>query len=384
MTAHRDFKETPVSGVKPWFVLKRAGLFVRIHHQQSSLLKDIDKGRTLSMDFPVSKKMRSPEWIAGLRRSFKHGDRAWQALITSAAILILALVLGVGYLLWHDSQQAQAQFGLAFLLPKTNATWNPVTNVFDSWPFLYGTLITSLVAILLAIPLSLGIAIFLAELAPQWLRGPVGMLVELLAAIPSVVYGLWGIFVFLPAVVTPVGRLLASTLGSLPLLGTLFSGQIPASGASRLAAGLILTIMIVPTIAAVSRDVLLAIPPAQREASLALGATRWETIWHVLIPYGLSGILGAIILGLGRALGETMAVTMVIGNSIQGSPSLLRPGYTMSSVIANEFAEAVSQLHSETLIEIGLVLFVLTLVLNLGARFLVWRVSRRRVQEARA
>jgi phosphate transport system permease protein len=236
----------------------------------------------------------------------------------------------------------------------------------------------------LAVPISLCIAIFLAELCPPWLRQPLSWMVELLAAIPSVVYGLWGIFVFLPVVVTPVGQFLGNTLGQIPVIQELFRGPIPISGASRLAAGLVLTIMIIPTIAAVSRDVFLAIPRAQREASLALGATRWETIWQVLIPYGMSGILGASILGLGRALGETMAVTMVIGNSIEGTWSLLRPGYSMSSIIANEFAEAVNQLHSEALIYIGLTLFVMTLILNLAARFLVWRVARRTPQEARA
>jgi phosphate transport system permease protein len=229
-----------------------------------------------------------------------------------------------------------------------------------------------------------GIAIFLAELCPARLRLPLGWMIELLAAIPSVVYGLWGIFVFLPQIVAPIGNALETTLGRWPLLRVILKGPIPESGVSRLAAGLILAIMITPTIAAVSRDVLLAIPRAQREASLALGATLWETIWQVLLPNGASGILGAVILGLGRALGETMAVTMVIGNSIDGTLSLLRPGYTMSSLIANEFAEAVSQLHSEALIEVGLVLFGLTLALNLAARLLVWRVVHRAPQEVRA
>jgi phosphate transport system permease protein len=236
----------------------------------------------------------------------------------------------------------------------------------------------------LAVPVSLGIAIFLAELCPSWLRAPLNLLVELLAAIPSVVYGLWGIFVFLPLVVAPVGQVLFESFGHLPVLSILFSGPAPASGASRLAAVLILTIMITPTITAITRDVLLSIPNEQHEAALALGATQWESVWQVLLPYGLTGILGAAILGLGRALGETMAVTMVIGNSIEGSLSLLRPGYTMASIIANEFAEAVSKLHSQALIEVGFVLFLITLVLNMIARVLVWRVARRPPQEARS
>jgi len=297
---------------------------------------------------------------------------------------VLLLALAIGWLLLRDSSQARAAFGWQFILPTRDASWNPVFDKFQAWPFIYGTLLTSLAALVLAIPVSLGIAIFLAEISPAWLRVPLGWMVELLAAIPSVVYGLWGIFVFLPGVVTPIGKFLENTFGKIPGLALLFQGPIPASGASRLAAALILAIMIIPTIAAVSRDVFLAIPRAQREASLALGATQWETIWQVLIPYGLSGILGAVILGLGRALGETMAVTMVIGNSIEGSPSLLRPGYTMASIIANEFAEAVSKLHTQSLIGIGLALFVMTLLLNSAARFLVWQVARRTPQEARA
>ena len=325
-----------------------------------------------------------PAWRKQLNRLLAHGDRPWSLLIAAMALLVVVIVAAIGWMLWTTSAMSRSTFGLSFLAPTSDASWDPVSGVFQAWPFIYGTLLTSAVAIALALPISLFIAIFLAELCPAWLRQPLSWLVELLAAIPSVVYGLWGIFVFLPMVVTPIGHILAGTLGQIPGLQLLFRGPIPDSGSSRLAAGLVLTIMIIPTIAAVSRDVFLAIPRAQREASLALGATKWETIWQVLIPYGLSGILGAAILGLGRALGETMAVTMVIGNSIEGTWSLLRPGYSMSSIIANEFAEAVDQLHSSALIEIGLTLFVMTLILNLIARFLVWRVARRTPQEARA
>lgn len=300
------------------------------------------------------------------------------------ASLTLLLMLSIGILLWIDSGQARSAFGLNFLAPTTNPSWNPVKGNFQAWPFIYGTLATSLVALVLAMPISMGVAIFLVELCPTWLRMPLGWLFELLAAIPSVVYGLWGIFMFLPTVVEPAGNFLASTLGKLPLLTLFFHGPIPASGSSLLAAALVLSIMITPTIIAITRDVFLAVPLPQREASLALGATRWETIWKVLIPYGLSGILGAVILGLGRALGETMAVTMVVGNSTGGGLSLMRPGYTMSSIIANEFAEAVTVLHSQALIEIALVLFVMTLLLNIFARLLVWRVGRGIPQEARA
>jgi phosphate transport system permease protein len=325
--------------------------------------------------------LQARRWIGS---KLSHGDVPWRGLLALAAIGLVILVLAVGWLLWRDSAQARATFGWSFLLPTSDASWSAVFSQFQAWPFIYGTLQTSFVALILAVPVSLGIAIFLAELSPVWLRTPLSWMIELLAAIPSVVYGLWGIFVFLPLVVAPVGNALAASLGEIPGLSLFLAGPIPQSGASRLAAALILTIMIIPTIAAVSRDVFIAIPRDQREAAMALGATPWEMIWQVLVPYGLSGILGAVILGLGRALGETMAVTMVIGNSIEGSLSLLRPGYTMSSIIANEFAEAVTALHTQALIEIGLVLFVMTLVLNIVARFLVWRVARRTPQEARA
>lgn len=318
-----------------------------------------------------------------IQLTFHYGDRPWNVLTISMATLIILLVLSIGVLLWVDSSQSRTALGLSFLRPTSNASWNPVSGNFQAWPFIYGTLATSFLSLVLAIPISLGVAVFLAELCPSWLRLPLGWLFELLAAIPSVVYGLWGIFVFLPVVVEPVGNFLASTLGNLPILNIFFKGPMPASGSSLLAASLILSIMITPTIAAITRDVFLAVPASQREASLALGATRWETILKALIPYSFSGILGSVILGLGRALGETMAVTMVVGNSIGGSLSLMRPGYTMSSIIANEFAEAVTALHTQALVEIGLVLFIMTLLLNIIARLLVWRVGRGIPQEAR-
>ena len=341
------------------------------------------KSNTDKQSHLLAKQRSSPQWMVRLRIALHYGDRPWNTLTISMAVLIILLMVSIGVLLWIDSGQSRSAFGLGFLQPTSNASWNPVRGIFQAWPFIYGTLITSLVALLLAVPISIGVAVFLAELSPDWLRLPLGWIFELLAAIPSVVYGLWGIFVFLPAVVTPLGNFLASTLGEVPVLGAFFKGPIPASGSSLLAASFVLTIMITPTIASIARDVFLAIPTTQREASLALGATRWETISKVLIPYGLSGILGAVILGLGRALGETMAVTMVVGNSIGGTLSLMRPGYTMSSIIANEFAEAVSALHSSALLEIGLVLFVMTLVLNILARLLVWRVGHRVPQEVR-
>ncbi len=319
-----------------------------------------------------------------LRRYFHYGDVPWNVILIIVAILVVVLMVAIGLTIWHGSSEARAAEGILFFLPTNDASWNPIAEDYQAWPFIYGTISTSIMALVFAIPISIGIAIFLAELSPAWLRQPIGWMIELLAAIPSVIYGLWGIYMFLPQVVVPIGNFFGETIGKLPILAVLFAGPIPQSGSSRLAAALILTIMVTPTIAAVTRDVFQAIPNSQREAALALGATQWEMIWQVLLPYGLSGILGAVILGLGRALGETMAVTMVIGNSIAGSYSLLRPGYTMSSVIANEFAEAFNAIHTSALLYVAVVLFVLSLIINLLARALVWRMTRKTPSEARA
>jgi phosphate transport system permease protein len=313
-------------------------------------------------------------WSKQLSRRFEHGVVIFRALTLLASLLILIAVGAIGFELWQNSALPRAQFGLGFL---TGVNWDPVAKKFGALPFLYGTLQTSILALVFAVPIGLGIAIFLAELAPAWLRQPLGFVVELLAAVPSVVYGLWGLLVFIPVFVKPTGVALNASFGFIPL----FTG--PVFGPSRLAASLILAIMILPTISAVSRDVFLAIPRAQREAALALGSTRWEMISSVLIPYGLSGLLGAVILGLGRALGETIAVTMVIGNNLDLTASFLHPGYTMASIIANEFTEATYELYLQSLIEIALVLFALTLLLNFIARFLVWRVARKLPTEGR-
>ena len=298
---------------------------------------------------------------------WQHGDRLYRLLLLLAALGVLLLVAAIGDELWRNSALSRQAFGWKFIV---TADWDPaLTDTFGALPFILGTLITSAIALLVAVPLGLGAALFLAELAPTWLRSPLGFLVELLAAVPSVVYGLWGLFVYIPLFVRPLAAGLNEALGFLPL----FAG--PVFGPSRLAAGLLLAIMIFPTVTAVSRDVFLAIPNSQREAALALGSTRWETISRALIPYGLSGLLGAVILGLGRALGETIAVTMVIGNNLDLSASLLHPGYTMASIIANEFTEATYDLYLHALIEIGLILFVMTLLINLIARLMIWRVS---------
>jgi phosphate transport system permease protein len=335
----------------------------------------LDEGSSMSVQSRISISPTS-SWLGRVRQTWQHGDWVYRVLLFFATLLVVSLVAAIGYQLWTYSALARQTFGWKFII---TTDWDPALNkTFGALPFILGTLITSIIALVVAIPLSLGTAMFLAELAPTWLRQPLGFFVELLAAVPSVVYGLWGLFVYIPVFVRPLADGLNKTFGFLPL----FTG--PVFGPSRLAAGLLLAIMIFPTITAVSRDVFLAIPNSQREAALALGSTRWETIWQVLMPYGLSGLLGAMILGLGRALGETIAVTMVIGNNLDLSASLLHPGYTMASIIANEFTEATYDLYVQSLIEIGLILFVLTLFINLIARFLIWRVARRLNVEVRS
>jgi phosphate transport system permease protein len=257
-------------------------------------------------------------------------------------------------------------FGLGFII---STEWDPVREVFGALPFIFGTVVSALLSIAIAVPVSLGVAIFLTEICPPWLRSPLSSMVELLAAVPSVVYGLWGIFGLAPFLREHVEPVLASTLGFLPF----FQG--PHQGYGMLTGGIILAIMILPTIASVSREVLLAVPNSYREGALALGATQWESLRDVTLPFARSGLIGAVILGLGRALGETMAVTMVIGNSPEIKASLFAPAYTMASVIANEFAEATGDMHLAALAEIGLLLFVVTLLLNVIARLLVWRVA---------
>jgi phosphate transport system permease protein len=265
------------------------------------------------------------------------------------------------------SAKSLAEFGLGFV---TGLNWDPVREIYGALPFIYGTVVSSLLALAIAVPISIGVAIYLSELAPAWLRGPVGFLVELLAAVPSVVYGLWGIFVLAPWLRDSVEPLLAKYLGFLPF----FSG--PHQGFGMLAGGIILAIMITPTISSVSREVLRAVPGALREGAMGLGATRWEAVRVAVLPYARSGLVGATILGLGRALGETMAITMLIGNRSEISLSLFAPSYTMASVIANEFTEATGELYLSALAEVGLLLFVVTVVLNIIARLLVWRVGR--------
>ncbi len=302
------------------------------------------------------------------------GDAIFRSLLLGAALLVLVVVLAMILALASESMLSIRQFGFSFL---TGRVWNPIKGNFGSLPFVYGTIVSSLIALLISVPLSLGIAIFLVEQAPYYVARPLGFLVELLAAIPSVVYGLWGIFVLAPFLRVHVEPPLQHWFGWLPL----FQGSI--TGIGLLTGGVILAIMVTPIISAVVRDVLTAVPTSQREAALALGATKWETTRVVLVN-GAPGIAGAVILGLGRAIGETMAVTMVIGNRPQISASLFEPSYTIASVIANEFTEATQDLYLSALVELGLILFFVTFIVNAIARLLVWNVTRKTGSVGRA
>jgi phosphate transport system permease protein len=300
--------------------------------------------------------------------SSRSADRVFEGVAAAFAAAIVVLVLLIAWELWRGAGQARRAFGLGFI---TETTWDPVHGVFGAAPYIYGTVMTSLFALIFAGPIGVGAAIFLVELAPKWLRAPVGFLVEMLAAIPSVIYGLWALFVLVPIVRTDIEPFLKDALGFLPF----FKGT--AYGVGYLAAGLVLTIMILPTVTAISQAVLLTVPRAQIEGAYAVGATRWEVITGVALPFGRSGIIGAMILGLGRALGETMAVTMVIGNRGEISASLFALGNTMASVIANQFNEADTSMYVSALVEVGLLLFVVSVLLNLAARVLVWRLGGR-------
>jgi phosphate transport system permease protein len=290
------------------------------------------------------------------------GDRIFKTIVTTFGLVVLAVPAMMLVELIRASLPAIQAFGWGFL---KSSTWDPVRHEFGAWPFIYGTVVSSLIALTIAVPISLGLAVFLSDLAPHRIRRPLGFLVELLAAIPSVVYGFWGIFVLVPLLREHVQPFLAKYLGALPF----FQG--PPLGFGMLAAGVVLAIMIVPTITSISREVLQAVPSTHREAAVGLGATPWDVIRYAVLPSARSGIAGAIILGLNRALGETMAVTMVIGNRPEASVSLFDPAYSMASVIANEFAEADSDIYLSALSEIALLLFGVALLMNFLARWLV-------------
>jgi phosphate transport system permease protein len=300
------------------------------------------------------------------------GDAAFRQVTRAAAIAVLLLLSGVIISLVDGSIPALRTFGFGFLF---SARWNPVTEIFGALPAIYGTVITSLVAMLIAVPVGLMIAFFLTELCPQWLRRPIGIAIELLAGIPSIIYGIWGLFIFAPFLQETLQPFLINTLGNVPGIGPLFGG--PPYGIGILTAGLILAIMVLPFVTSISRDVFEAVPAVLKEAAYGLGCTTWEVVRNVVLPYARVGVVGGIMLSLGRALGETMAVTFVIGNAHRISPSLLAPGTTISATIANEFTEAVGDLYTSALIELGLILFVITFIVLAAARYMLMRIERR-------
>jgi len=306
------------------------------------------------------------------RRKTDLGDVAFAWLTRSVAFLVLltlaGIIVGLAYAAWPSINK----FGFTFL---TTTEWNPPMERFGAVVPIYGTIVTSIIALIIAVPVSFGIALFLTELSPAWLRRPLGTAIELLAAIPSIVYGMWGLLVFAPYFAEYVQPFLAHTLGKLPLLGKLFSG--PQMGIGLLAAGIILAIMVIPFIAAVMRDVFEVTPQMVKESAYGLGCTTWEVVWRVVLPHSKAGVVGGVMLGLGRALGETMAVTFVIGNTnMLSSASLFMPGNSITSALANEFAEAGPGLHTAALMELGLILFVITLIVLVISKMFLARLSR--------
>ena len=309
---------------------------------------------------------------AKVLRRLQLGDAAYRHLTRAAAITVLVILGGIIISLVDGSWLALRTFGLNFLAVDT---WNPVTEKFGAIAPIYGTLVTSFIAMLIAVPVGLFIALFLTELCPMWLRRPIGIAIELLAGIPSIIYGIWGLFVFAPFLQQYVQPFLINVLGEIPVLSTLFAG--PPYGIGILTAGLILAIMVLPFITSISRDVFTAVPPVLKEAAYGLGCTTWEVVRYVVLPYARVGVIGGVMLGLGRALGETMAVTFVIGNAHRISGSLLAPGTTISATIANEFTEAVGDLYTSALIALGLILFVITFIVLAVARYMLMRLNAR-------
>ena len=299
-------------------------------------------------------------------------DTVFRYLTRIAAMIVLLLLGGIIISLIHGSWPALSTFGLSFLVTES---WNPVTEKFGAIAPVYGTIVTSVIAMLIAVPVGLFIALFLTELCPMWLRRPIGIAIELLAGIPSIIYGIWGLFVFAPFLQQHVQPFLIDTLGNVPGVGNLFAG--PPYGIGILTAGLILAIMALPLITSISRDVFQAVPPVLKEAGYGVGCTTWEVVRYIVLPYARTGVIGAVMLALGRVLGETMAVTFVIGNAHRISGSILAPGTTISATIANEFTEAVGDLYTSSLIALGLILFVITFIVLAVARLMLMRINAR-------
>ncbi len=332
---------------------------------------DIEGAETLVNVQDFFRKNKEGKENSFLKKIFKNknlGDIFFERLTLFFAVLVFLLVVLMGWEMYSNSILSIKKYGWHFL---TGRTWDPVLReIFGALPAIFGTLLSSFLALLIAVPLGISVAVFLSELSPDWLEKPLSFLTELLAGIPSVIYGLWGIFVLVPWLRNDFEPFLQNLFPNSPF----FQGA--AYGYGMLAAALILSIMVLPIIASISRDVLRSVPSTQREAAYALGATRWE-VTKIVLGNAKSGLLGAVMLGLGRAIGETMAVTMVIGNRPEISASLFSPAYTMASVLANEFTEATSNLYLSALIELGLVLFVITIIINIMARMLVWGVERK-------
>jgi phosphate transport system permease protein len=303
---------------------------------------------------------------------FRLSDNTFRHLTRAAAITVLLLLSGVIVSLIQGSLPTFQTFGLSFLW---SSRWNPVTDNYGALPAIYGTVVTSFIAMVIAVPVGLLIAFFLTELCPKWLRRPIGIAIELLAGIPSIIYGIWGLFMFAPFLQATLQPFLINTLGNVPGIGNLFAG--PPYGIGMLTAGLILAIMVLPFITSISRDVFEAVPPVLKEAAYGLGCTTWEVVRYVVLPYTRVGVIGGVMLGLGRALGETMAVTFVIGNAHRISASILAPGTTISATIANEFTEAVGDLYTSALVSLGLILFVITFIVLAAARYMLLRMERR-------
>lgn len=298
-------------------------------------------------------------------------DGAFRQLAFVCALSVPIILVSILATLVDGAQPAFERFGFEFL---TKVSWDPVREDFGGAVAIYGTLVSSLIALLIAVPTSFGIALFLTELAPAWIKRPLGTAIELLAAIPSIIYGMWGLFVLSPVMAAHLQPALSQTLGQVPIMGALFQGT--PMGIGMLTAGIILAIMIIPFIASVMRDVFETVPPLIKESAYGIGATTWEVAWHITLPYSKIGVIGGIMLGLGRALGETMAVTFVIGNAHRLSSSLFMPGTTISSVLANEFTEATGTLYTSSLVALGLILFIITFMVIAASKILLYRVSK--------
>jgi phosphate transport system permease protein len=318
-------------------------------------------GANVTSDPRGSRPQRSAPWM----------DTAFEWLTRFFALLVFSLLAAILMSLAMGSQLTLDKYGLAFLW---SPDWNPVTEEFGALVPIFGTVVTSLIAMVIGVPVSFGIALFLTELSPSWLKRPLGTAIELLAAIPSIIYGMWGLFVFVPIFQSTIQPLLISSLGSVPFFGALFAG--PPLGIGMLTAGVILSIMVIPFITAVMRDVFELVPPLLKESAYGLGATTWEVVWRVVLPYTKVGVIGGIMLGLGRALGETMAVTFVIGNAHRLATSLMAPGNSIASALANEFTEAVGDVYFSALYELGLILFLITTIVLALSKLLLMQLAK--------